>query len=55
MRTRLTHTPFDYPIRPYNMRLANYFVRALELQLHSGGIIDGFSTVQEVDLQRFVH
>ena len=23
---RLTHTPFDYPIRPYTMSLADYFV-----------------------------
>ncbi|RVW90150.1 hypothetical protein CK203_042003 [Vitis vinifera] len=27
---RLTHTPFDYPIRPYTMSLADYFMRALE-------------------------
>ena len=28
VKTRLTHTPFDYPIRLYNMSLADYFVRA---------------------------
>ena len=50
MRARLTHTPFDYPVHPYNMSLANYFVRALEPQLHSGGIIDGFNTIQEAKL-----
>ena len=27
---RLLHMPFDYPIRPYRMSLADYFVRALE-------------------------
>ena len=31
VKTRLTHTPFDYPVRPYTMRLADYFVRASEL------------------------
>ena len=55
MRTRLTHTPFNYPVRPYGMSLANYFVRLSKLQTCSGGIIDGFSTVQEVELQRLVH
>ena len=55
MRARLTHTPFDYPICPYNMSLADYFVRAPELQTHSDGIIGEFSTVQEAKLQRLVH
>ena len=50
MRARLTNTPFDYPVSPYSMSLADYFVRALVLQTHSGWIIDGFSTVQEVKL-----
>ena len=45
MRAQLTHIPFDYPVRPYSMSLADYFVRASELQTHSGGIIDGFSTI----------
>ena len=30
VRARLTHTLFDYPVRPYTMSLADYFVRALE-------------------------
>ena len=51
----MTHTPFDYPIRPYNMSLANYFVRAPELQTHSGGIIDGFNSVQKTELECLVH
>ena len=55
MRARLTNTPFDYPVSPYSMSLADYFVRALVLQTHSGWIIDGFSTVQEIELQRLVH
>ena len=55
VRARLTHTPFDYLVRSYSMSLANYFVRAPELQTHSDAIIDGFSTIQEVELQRLVH
>ncbi|RVW94945.1 Retrovirus-related Pol polyprotein from transposon 17.6 [Vitis vinifera] len=27
VRARLSHTPFDYPIRPYRMSLADYFQR----------------------------
>ena len=45
MRARLTHTLFDYLVRPYSISLANYFVRAPELQMHSDEIIDGFSIV----------
>ena len=45
VRAQLTHIPFDYLVRPYSMSLADYFVRASELQTHSGGIIDGFSTI----------
>ncbi|RVW20844.1 hypothetical protein CK203_111904 [Vitis vinifera] len=30
VRARLSHTPFDYPIRPYRMSLADYFVRGSE-------------------------
>ena len=49
VRVRLTHTPFNYPICSFTS-LANYFVRALELQTHSNGIIGEFSIVQEVEL-----
>ncbi|RVW29874.1 hypothetical protein CK203_102244 [Vitis vinifera] len=46
---RLTHTPFDYPVRPYALSLIGYFVRALEPQTPSdagtfakiGYIVDG--------------
>ena len=55
VRARLTHTPFDYLIHPYTMSLADYFMRALEPQTHSNGIIGGLSTVKEVELQRLVH
>ena len=54
VRSRLTHTPFDYPIRPYTMRLSDYFVRVLEPQTHSNVIIGGLSTTQEVGLQSLV-
>ena len=30
VRARLTHTPFDYPVRPYALSLTGYFVRASE-------------------------
>ena len=55
VRAQLTHTPFDYPVHPYSMSLADYFVRASELQTHYDGIIRGFNTIQEAELQRLVH
>ena len=55
VNTLLTYTSFDYHVRPYRMSLVDYFVRAPELQTHSGGIIDGFNTVQEAKFQRLVH
>ncbi|KAL6335029.1 hypothetical protein AAG906_025816 [Vitis piasezkii] len=39
VRARLIHTPFDYPVRPYTMSLADYFVRKSDPQTHSYGII----------------
>ncbi|RVW75100.1 hypothetical protein CK203_057877 [Vitis vinifera] len=44
VRARLTHTPFDYPIRLYTMSLADYFMRASEPQTHSEEIIGGLNT-----------
>ena len=55
VRARLTYTPFNYLVRPYNMSLADYFVKASELQMHLDGIIRGFSTIQDVELQRHIH
>ena len=52
---QLTHTLFDYPIRPYTMSLADYFMRASGPQMPSDGIIKGLNTVREVELQRLVH
>ena len=37
------------------MSLADYFVRALELQSHSDGIIEGLSTTKEAELQYLIH
>ena len=44
MRARLTRTPFYYPVRPYTLSLADYFVRASEPHAPSDGIIGGLST-----------
>ncbi|RVW69899.1 hypothetical protein CK203_059131 [Vitis vinifera] len=55
VRARLTHTPFDYLIRPCTMNLLDYFVRASEPLTHSDMIIGGLSTTQEAELQRLVH
>ena len=54
MRAELTHTPFDYPVRPYTLSLTGYFVRASEPQVPSDSIIGGLSTTQKVELQRLV-
>ncbi|KAJ9691124.1 hypothetical protein PVL29_013344 [Vitis rotundifolia] len=54
VRARLTHTPFYYPVRPYTLSLADYFVRASGPHAPSDGIIGGLSTTQEVELQRLV-
>ncbi|WKA08452.1 hypothetical protein VitviT2T_026174 [Vitis vinifera] len=53
-RARLTHTPFDYPLRPYTRSLSDYFVRASESHAPSDGIIGGLSTTQEAELQCLV-
>ena len=54
MRARLTHTPFNYPVRPYTRSLADYFVRASEPHASSDRIIRGLSTTQEAELQHLV-
>ncbi|RVW93818.1 Transposon Ty3-G Gag-Pol polyprotein [Vitis vinifera] len=52
VKARLTHTPFDYPIRPYNMSLANYFVRPPELQTHSAPGTSAFALTAPLSLDR---
>ena len=54
VRARLTHTHFYYPVCPYTMSLADYFVRASEPHAPFDGIIGGLSTTQEAELQRLV-
>ena len=54
VRARLTHTPFDYPVRPYTLSLAGYFVRASKPHTPSDGIIGGLNTTQEAELQHLV-
>ncbi|RVW77925.1 Retrovirus-related Pol polyprotein from transposon 17.6 [Vitis vinifera] len=46
VKAHLTHTPFYYPVRPYTMSLADYFVRASEPHAPSDGIIGGLSTTR---------
>ena len=53
-RARLTHTPFYYPVRPYTLSLADYFVRASELHAPFDVIIGGLSTTREAELQHLV-
>ena len=39
VRSRLHHIPFDYHLRPYSLRLTDYFMRASEPLLHLDGSI----------------
>ncbi|RVW63936.1 Transposon Ty3-I Gag-Pol polyprotein [Vitis vinifera] len=55
VRAWLIHTPFYYPVRPYTMSLADYFVRASESHALSDGIIGGLNTTQEAELQHLVY
>ncbi|RVW33676.1 Transposon Ty3-I Gag-Pol polyprotein [Vitis vinifera] len=55
VRARLTHTPFDYPVRSYTISLTDYFVRASEPRTRSDVIIGGLNTTQEAELQRLIH
>ena len=55
VRARLTHTPFDYHVRPCTMSLTDYFVRASEPQTPSDGIIGELNAIQEAELQRLIH
>ena len=53
VRARLTCTPFDYPIRPYRMSLADYFVRGSEVHPHMGdfGVVTDIEGVDELQHQ----
>ena len=51
LRARLLHIPFDYPVRPYQMIMTDYFVRASgvpsRLDISPGGSEDG-SQIEEL-------
>ncbi|XP_010652575.1 uncharacterized protein LOC104879867 [Vitis vinifera] len=55
VRARLSHTPFDCPIRPYRMSLADYFVRGSEIRPRLGEIDSVVHTDRETDLQHLFH
>ncbi|RVW19255.1 Retrovirus-related Pol polyprotein from transposon 17.6 [Vitis vinifera] len=50
VRARLSHTPFDYPIRPYRMSLADYFVRGSETRPRLEEIDSVVHTDRETEL-----
>ena len=55
VRARLICTPFDYPIHPYRMSLADYFVRGSEAHPHMGDF-DVVTDIKGVDeLQHQFH
>ncbi|RVX11667.1 Retrovirus-related Pol polyprotein from transposon 17.6 [Vitis vinifera] len=45
VRACLTCTPFNYPVRPYRMSLANYFIKGSEIHPHMGD----FSVVTDIE------
>ena len=55
MRARLSHTPFDYPIRPYMMSFADYFFRGSEIRPHIKEIHSVVHTDREIELQHLFH
>ena len=50
--SRLHHIPFYYPLRPYSLRLTDYFVRASEPLLHPDGSIYEPTDIQHVELHQ---
>ena len=52
VRSRLHHIPFDYPLRPYSLRLIDYFMRASEPLLHLDGSFDEPTDIQHVELHQ---
>ncbi|KAJ9697179.1 hypothetical protein PVL29_009102 [Vitis rotundifolia] len=55
VRARLSHTPFDYPIRPYRMSLADYFVRGSEIRSRPEEIHSVVHTDRGTELQHLFH
>ena len=52
VRSRLHHIPFDYPLRPYSLRLTDYFVRVSEPLSHLVGSIDEPTDIHHVELHQ---
>ena len=52
---RLSHTPFDYPIRPYKMGLVNYFVKGSEIRPRIEEIHSVVHTDRKIELQHLFH
>ena len=52
VRSRLHHILFDYPLRPYNLRLIDYFMKASKPLLHPDGSIDEPTDIQHVELHQ---
>ena len=52
VKSRLYHIPFDYPLRPYSLRLTDYFVRPSEGLLHHVGSIDEPTNIHHVELHQ---
>ncbi|WKA04944.1 hypothetical protein VitviT2T_022937 [Vitis vinifera] len=55
VRARLSHTAFDYPIRPYRLSLADYFVRGSKTRPRLEEIDSVVHTDRETDLQHLFH
>nr|CAN77310.1 hypothetical protein VITISV_017493 [Vitis vinifera] len=55
VRARLSHTPFDYPIRPYRMSLVDYFVRGSEIRPRVEEVHSVVHKDREIELQNLFH
>nr|CAN66547.1 hypothetical protein VITISV_036484 [Vitis vinifera] len=55
VRACLSHTPFDYPIRPYRMSLTDYFVRGSEIRPRVKEVHSVVHTDREIELQHLFH
>ncbi|RVW47809.1 Transposon Ty3-G Gag-Pol polyprotein [Vitis vinifera] len=53
VRACLTCKPFNYPVRPYRMSLANYFIKGSEIHPHMGdfGVVTDIEGVDELQHQ----
>nr|CAN71252.1 hypothetical protein VITISV_012872 [Vitis vinifera] len=49
VRARLTHTPFDYPIRSYTLSLMDYFIFDIDDEIVQHDLDDDSSSVSDLD------